>query len=274
MSVSVGDTLEDAVRRLMTVPGLLVLVLFAVFRLTNPVVYNTFFARGAEFVLEKAGGYSLRDVEIELMERGYSELLPLVDMIDQTGLEVPFPAAVGMLLALPFIAEFLHVVGVRALAARDPNSVPVDEIISGLFGTYVKSVIASFIAFVLVVLGSLFFLIPGLALAILFLFVRQRIALGGDGIFEALSESYGLVKQNALQMVALVVVFWLTWIVTTFIAGMIPLGDLSGQFSRLVETIIVVFGISLFTSAYLQAVGGRGGHATGVSAGQSDSLGA
>ena len=242
MSVSVGDTLEDAVRRLMTVPGLLVLVLFAVFRLSNPVIYNTFFARGAEFVLEKAGGYSLRDVEIELVERGYSELLPLVDMIDQTGLDVPFPAAVVMLAALPFIAEFLHVVGVRALAARDRNSVPVNEILPGLFGTYVRSLIASFIAFFLILLGSAFFLLPGLALAVLFLFVRQRIALGGDGIFEALSESYGLVKQNALPMVALVVVFWLTWVVTTFIAGMIPLG-------------------------------GRGGHASGVSAGQSESLG-
>lgn len=159
MSVSVGDTLEDAVGRLMTVPGLLVLVLFAVFRLTNPVIYNTVFARGADFVLEKAGGYSLRDVEIELVERGYGELLPLVDMI-----------------------------------------------VSGLF-------------------------------------VRQRIALAGDGIFEALSESYDLVTQNALQMVALVVVFWLTWVVTTFIAGMIPLG-------------------------------GRGGRASAASAGQSDSLGA
>lgn len=266
--------MEDAVRRLMTVPGLLVLVLFAVFRLSNPVIYNTFFARGVEFALERAGGYSLRDVELELMERGYTELLPLVEMVDKSGLEVPFPAAVAMLLALPFIAEFLHVVGVRAIAARDPNSVPVEDIISGLFGTYVRSVIASFVAFILIVLGTLLFLLPGLALAVLFLFVRQRIALDGDGIFEALSNSYNLVKANALQMVALVVVFWLTWIVTTFIAGLIPLGDLSSQFGRLVETIIIVFGISLFTSAYLQAVGGVGGQATPAAAGQSESLGA
>ncbi|MFC7194400.1 hypothetical protein ACFQL4_06580 [Halosimplex aquaticum] len=39
----------------MTVPGLLVLVLFLGFRLTNPVIYETFFARGIEFALREAG---------------------------------------------------------------------------------------------------------------------------------------------------------------------------------------------------------------------------
>jgi len=38
----------------------------------------------------------------------------------------------------------------------------------------------------------------------LFLFVRQRIALGGDSVFESISQSYALVTENALQMVALV----------------------------------------------------------------------
>ena len=155
MSVSVGDTLEDPVRRLLTVPGLLVVVLFVVFRQSNVVVYNTFFARGTEFVLEKADGYSLRDVRMELIERGYSDAVPLVDVVEQTGLDVPFPAAVASLATLPFIAEFLHVVGVRALAANDPNSVPVDEITSGLTGAYVKSLVASFVALVLVCSSSL-----------------------------------------------------------------------------------------------------------------------
>ncbi|WP_135363634.1 hypothetical protein [Halosimplex halophilum] len=273
MSVSVGDTLEDAVRRIATVPGVLVLVLFAVFRLTNPVVYNTFLARGVEFALDRAGGYTLADVEDELIERGYTELLPVVDMVDTTGMDIPFVAAVGLLLTLPFIMEFLHVVGVRALAARDPNSVPVDEIVSGLPSAYVKSVVASFLALLLVVLTAP--LLVGFVLAILFLFVRQRVVLDGDGVFEAMSNSYGLVKENALQMIVLVAVFWLTWVVVTFISGLVPLGDLTGPFRRTVETTVVVFGVSLFTSAYLQAVGGRaGGQPSGAPAGQSDTLGA
>jgi len=154
MSVSVGDTSEDPVRRLLTVPGLLVVVLSVVFRQSNVVVYDTIFARGTEFVLEKASGYSLRDVRMELIERGYSDALPLVDVVEQTGLDVPFPAAVPLLAALPFIAEFLHVVGVCALAANDPNSVPVDEITSGLIGAYVKSLVASFVALVLICSSS------------------------------------------------------------------------------------------------------------------------
>jgi len=274
MSVSIGDTLEDSVRRLLTVPGLLVVVLFVAFRQSNRVVYDTFFARGAEFVLDKAGGYSLRDVRMELLERGYSEALPLVDVVEQTGMDVSFPVAVAMLAALPFIAEFLHVVGVRAVAANDPNSVPVDEVTTGLAGAYVKSLVANFVALVLIVLGYLFFVIPGIALTVLFLFVRHRIALAGDGVFEAISQSYALVKENALQMVALVVVFWLTYLVVTFIAGMVPLGDLTGAFNRGAETLIIVFGVSLFTSAYLQAVGGVGGQAASAPASQSDSLGA
>lgn len=274
MTVSVGDTLEDAVRRLVTVPGMLVLGLFLAFRLTNPVIYNTFFARGVEFVLREAGGYTLADVRRELAERGYSDLYPVVDAIDQTGMDVSFPVAIAMLAMLPFVAEFLHVVGVRALAANKPNTVPVEEITSGLIGAYVKSLVANFVALVLIALGTLFFLIPGLALGILFFFVRHRIVLAGDGVFEAISRSYALVKENAVPMIVLAIVFWLTWIVTTFVAGMVPLGDLSGAFNRAATTVVIVFGISMLTSAYLQAVGGVGAQASAAPAGQSDRLGA
>ncbi|WP_459192312.1 hypothetical protein [Halosimplex sp. J119] len=274
MSVAVGDTLEDAVQRLMTIPGILVLVLFLGFRLTNPVIYETFFARGVEFALREAGGYTLMDVRFKLAELGYDFLLPLVDAVDKTGMEVSFPVAIAMVSVLPFVAELLHVVGVRALAARDPNSVPVEEITSGLVGAYVKSLVANFVALVLIVLGTLFFLVPGIALAVLFFFVRHRIALAGDGVFEAISQSYALVKENAMPMVVLGVVFWLTYLVVTFIAGMMPLGELSGPFNRAVETAVIVFGISMLTSAYLQAVGGVGGRASAAPAGQSDRLGA
>ncbi|WP_436924859.1 hypothetical protein [Halosimplex amylolyticum] len=274
MSVSVGDTLEDAVQRLLTVPGLLVVALFLGFRLTNPVIYETFFARGIEFALREAGGYTVRELEAELIERGYSSALPLLDGLTETGMDVSFPVAVAMLAVLPFVAELLHVVGVRALAARDPNSVPVEEITSGLGGAYVKSLVANFVAVVLIALGTLFFLVPGVALLILFFFVRHRIALAGDGIFESLSQSYALVEENAVPMVVLAVVFWLSWAVATFVAGLVPLGDLSGAFNRAVETGVIVFGISLLTSAYLQAVGGVGAQASAAPAGQSDGLGA
>ncbi|QLH83271.1 hypothetical protein [Halosimplex pelagicum] len=273
MTVSVGDTLEDAVERMVTVPGLFVLVLFLAFRLANPAVYRTFFARGAEFALRETGGYTLRDVEMELIERGYADLLPLLDVVRQSGMDVSFPVAVALLAALPFIAELLHVVGVRAFAARDPNSVPVSDITSGLVGAYVKSLIANAIALVLIVLATPFFLIPGIALTILFFFVRHRIVLAGDGIFEAISESYALVVENAVPMVVLGVVFWLTWAVVTFVVPMVPLGDLSGAAGRVAGTVVVVFGISMLTSAYLQAVGG-GGDAAATPAGQSDALGA
>jgi len=274
MTVSVGDTLEDAVERMVTVPGMVVLVSFLAFRLTNPAVYRTFFARGAEFALREAGGYTLGDVERELLERGYADLLPVLDVVRQTGMDVSFPVAVAMLAALPFVAELLHVVGVRAFAARDPNSVPVGEITSGLVGAYAKSLVANFVAVVLIALGTLLFLVPGLALTVLFFFVRQRIVLAGDGVFAAISESYALVKENAVPMVVLGVVFWLTWAVVTFVVGTIPLGGLSGAAGRTAGTVVIVFGISMLTSAYLQAVGGVGGAAAAASADHSDALGA
>ncbi|MFC7194399.1 hypothetical protein ACFQL4_06575 [Halosimplex aquaticum] len=82
-----------------------------------------------------------------------------------------------------------------------------------------KSLVANFIALVLIVLGTLFFLVPGIALAVLFFFVRHRIALAGDGVFEAISQSYALVKENATQMIVLGIVFWLSWGVAWFVAG-------------------------------------------------------
>lgn len=254
MTVSVGDTIRDAVERLMTVPGLLVIGLFLAFRLGNTRIYANFLGALVEFAMERAG-YPVARLEQELMERGYFFAVRILRDVTEAGLDTSFPVAVVLLALLPFIAEFLHVVGVRALAADDPNTVPVDEIVSGLGGAYVKSLIANFAALVLIVLGSLFFLIPGLALGVLFFFVRHRIVLAGDGVFEAISNSYALVKENALQMTALGVVFWMTWVVTMFVVGMIPLGDFGGTAVRASVTVVIVFGISLLTSAYLQATG-------------------
>lgn len=246
MTIQVGETLADSGKRLASIPGAVIIVAFLAFRFWQSAVYETVLVQAIEWVLEWYGGYSMDRLAQEAAERGYYTVDQLVRSLQEAGLDIPFPVAIAFLVALPFMAEFLHVVGVRALAADWADGVPTDEILPGLGMAYAKSQIANFLALVMIVLGTLFFLLPGLLFAAFFFFVRQRIVLDDDGIFASIQESYALARENLLQVIALGVVLLVVGMISTWLPGTV------GQVAR---ALVIVWGISLATSAYLDATG-------------------
>ncbi|MFD2376148.1 hypothetical protein [Haloarchaeobius iranensis] len=87
-----------------------------------------------------------------------------------------------------------------------------------------------------------------------FLFVRQRIVLDGDGIVAALSNSYGLFRE---QFATVLVVFGITLFLGVFSTWGIALGSgffvpMPGWLYKLFTTGVIVFNMALITSAYLQ----------------------
>jgi hypothetical protein len=92
------------------------------------------------------------------------------DFLEQatsTGLGWSLPVVRVFLVTLPFIAAFLHVVGVRALAS-DPESRPTSEVLFENVGrVYVPSPLSNFVAWVLIAIALVLAVITGLVLAVI-----------------------------------------------------------------------------------------------------------
>lgn len=248
MSIRLTETLSDSVDRMLSVPGGVLFALLVALKLATGVVLDTFVGAMIEFALDQTK-YTFADLQDEMYERGYTIAAGELEQVYDAGLDVGVPVAILLVFLVPLLGELVRVVGVRALAAESGDGFPTDEVLDGLGGAYLRSLLAAIVAGLLVLLGSIL-IIPGIILAILFLFVRQSVVLGDKGVFESLSFSVGLVKRNVLQVLAIALLLLVLFFVTQFVAGLIPVGIVAVA----VTSILGVFTISLVTSAYLQAV--------------------
>lgn len=273
MGLEIKSVLEGTVERLLSPAGGLVFLGFAAFRLFEMVMYETAWGAAIEWTIDNYGGqiarqylgYEVSDSQVtvehlhmELLEHGYPEAAAFLQQATSTGLDLSLPVVVVFLVAFPFVAELLHVVGVRAFAAADGDGIRTGALLEGLPVVYLRSLVANFVAWLLIalglVLGSVLLFIPGLLLAMAFLFVRQRIVLDDDGIVAALSNSYGMFRE---EFATVLVVFGITLFLGIFSTWGISVGSgfiapMPGWLYTLFTTAIIVVNMALITSAYLE----------------------
>lgn len=250
MSIDLAEAFRDSADRMVSAPGGVAVALLFGYSLWSGVAFRTFVAEGIRFGLREAG-YTLADMREEVIEQsGYAAWVELQQFVDPP-LDVGFPVAVGLVVLLPFLSELVFVVAVRGLgAAGGPQSgFPTSQVTEGLPLAYIRSLVALVVVWVVAAIGFVLFVIPGLVLTVLFAFVRQRIVLGGDGIFEGISNSVSLVRENVLE----VVVIWVVTLVLTlgggFVFGLIPVQVVS----TFLNVVVTIYTVSLITVAYQQA---------------------
>lgn len=252
MTIRVEETLSDGIERLATPVGAVTVVAVFLMQQVTDVAYKSFLSALAKWALAQTE-YTIWDLQMELQERGYAFVWQIVDDLYQmaraAGVELPFPVAVLLLLATPMLGELVYVVGVRALAVAHSDDLPVDRITDGLGTVFLKSFLAGVASSIVVVIGLLFLLVPGLVLAVLLLFVRQRVALAGDGVFESLSNSIGIVRANAGPMLAIAIILAVVQFAGSFAIGFLSFEIIQG----LGSAVVTAFILSVVTSAFLQA---------------------
>jgi hypothetical protein len=167
---------------------------------------------------------------------------------------IPALVAVGLVFVLALVAEAVTLAAVRTFAVPEENGLPSDATRRLPMAT-LNGFVGGFVVAVLVTLGLLMFVLPGLFLYVVFIFLRQEIAVGDRNFVDALAESYELTKGNRFQVLGLVVAL----IVVTF-AGALPSTVLSFAdltlagtvVGLLVSPLIAVFGVAVTTRAYVQ----------------------
>lgn len=252
MSLSVADALWDGLGRTFERSGLQLIGVFVVVRLVSVVATNTL-NRANLAMAEELGALP-----------GEFATGPFAGLAD-----APTPFALGLGLAgayllyvvVALLAEAARIVAVRALFTDRTDAIPAADARRRLGPATVNGFVGGLVVLTLTLVGLVLFVVPGVFLALSFLFVRQEIAVRDVNFVEAMSGSWELASGHRLDLFTLVVALFFASLVAAapgfFLSPAAPaVGAAVGAVAR---AVFVVFSIASVTRAYAQLRGEAAG---------------
>ncbi|WP_254837757.1 hypothetical protein [Natronomonas marina] len=259
MSLDIGEAFGEGLSRLSTRAGLSLAVVFALVALVSAVLSQTLQIEALEAMLETFRAASPE--QLDLTQAEYDRQIEVLETQLQTvretsplALGVPLSVAAGGLLVVAFLAEAVSIVAVRAFAADDPEAVALGDATGGLGLATLNGFVGGIVVWGLIAVGSVFLLVPGLFFAVVFYFLRQRIALEDENFVDALAASWRLTKGNRLNVFALgllvVVVSQIDLMASLVLA---PVSAVAATVvSAAIGGVLAAFGAAAVTRGYLQ----------------------
>lgn len=243
MSLEVGSAIKYAVKRPLERDGLMVLAVLWAVMVVNQAASQT-----------TAEGYMDTFLQEDLPE----QFETFMDMA--TPLALPIPDSVAMLLGLlaSILTVTVFVVGHRTFVEEAADSIPEENYRRNIVMTTIHAFIGYIVFRVLVIVGTVLLVIPGVFLWVSLALYLAVISIKDVSFVEGLQQSWGLTKGNRFDMflfgVGLLVVFIVLEIVggiasTALGFGSPALGSLVGIAFSAYGSLIVVGGI---VHTYLQ----------------------
>lgn len=259
MSLDIGDAFGEGLSRLSTGTGLSLALVFAIVALLSAVLSQTLQVEGLEAFLE-----FLREAspgQLDLTQAEYDRQVETLETQVETArgtsplaLGIPLSAAAGGLLVLALVAEAVSVVAVRAFAAEETEGVAREQLLDGLGLATLNGFVGGIVVWGLVLVGSVFLLVPGLFFAVAFYFFRQEVALEDANFVDALASSWRLTRGERLNVFALGLLVVVVSALNLVVSG--GLGTVSALAATLVSAalggLISAFGAAVVTRGYLQ----------------------
>ncbi len=218
-------------------------------------VSNAVSKNGAIFVALFTAIYLLYDIALDTILAGLGE--------PQTGLAITANVGLGVSLAVMYLISMIYVtlVLLRTFAAEETSHVPESIYKENLLLPAINLTVASIIFTLLVGIGALMLVIPGIFLLVALYFYSFEVAVRDKNSIQALKGSYGLTKGNRIELFALGV----TVVLASFVIGLFTLpflifAELGGTGVALVSMIVhnlflailIVGGFSIAAQAYNQ----------------------
>lgn len=250
----VGQVSSEAAERLATAAGAIAIVALTVVGILRA-------AAGQDIVRGLLERFRAELQNPEVQEEFQEEFLASVEAsIDAYIAELPL--ALGL---SPWIAALLWIVGyvlglaviVIAIDAFGHGRDMVEDVGSiGLGWKTVNLFLGSLAAGILIAVGLVLLIIPGLIFAVLLVFFPAAIVLDDESFFEAFGSSVGVVRANVLSTIGLIVVAIVVVIVVT-VVGMILGGLLPAIGAVIVDELLAaigtIFAMALIARGYSNA---------------------
>lgn len=239
MSLDVGQAIREGAGRLVSPFGKRLVVVFLGIRLASTVVSHTLTAANRALLDQMPAG------------------APPIDIGPAaTPFALPIPLAGALVLALVTAlgAEAAHIAGIRFVAADDPTEIDRDDLTRRLGPATLHGFVGGVVVTVATIVGLVVFILPGLIIAVSFLFVRQEIAVRDVSVVDALADSWSLTSGNRIEVAVILLVLFAIAVVASLPS--LLLGALSPTIQAIVgvglSTLTTVFGLAVVSRAYAQ----------------------
>lgn len=234
MSFSVGGVVSDTIDRIATQAGALLIGVITLIGVVQTAAWQDITTGILERVQaeitdpERQAGWTSESVEqaneIDAMIDEYIADLPLALGIGA------IPATVLLLVAsIVLIAMFVVVLDTLGHGRKTASELQMD----GVGWKTLNYVVGAFVASIIVFVGLLLFLIPGLILLVLLFFFPAAIVMDDKNAFGAFSASMDVVKSNVLGSIGIILLSILVLILTNVVFSMV------GGFLPEVATIVL-----------------------------------
>lgn len=250
MSLDIGAAVTEGVERLRSRDGLVLVGAFLVVGVLSSVATQSLTVGISEALVRFAEspdappGTDVETFRTQLEQTRASSPLAV---------DVPVGAAFGLAFLLGVGAEALRIVAVRIFYAPAGDR-PADLRRNLAFAT-ANGFLGGIVVSVLVAVGLVLLVVPGVFLLLALFFVRQEIAVEDRNFVDAMAESWTLTRGNRLNLLGLVFVLLLVGFVAflpTLLASVAGSSTASGVLGAVVSPVVTVFGIAATTRAYAQ----------------------
>ena len=249
MSLDIGAAITEGIGRLRSRDGLVLVGAFLIVGVLSSVATQSLTVELSEALLQFAQS---PDAPPETDVEAFREQVRLARENSPLAVAISPAGAFGLAFLLGVVAETLRIVSVRVFYTPAGDR-PTDLTRNLAFAT-VNGFLGGIVVSVLVSIGFVLLVLPGIFLALALFFVRQEIAVEDRNFVDAMAESWSLTKGNRLNLLGLVLVLVIVGLVAfvpTLIAG--QLGQTATiAVGAVVSPLITVFGIAATTRAYAQ----------------------
>ncbi|MFB6223345.1 MAG: hypothetical protein ABEH86_06700 [Haloarcula sp.] len=227
MALQIGSALQEAGHRLLSRTGALLLGAFLVLMIGFQTLFNSIFA---------AAYARLGSGEI-------ASALPLT-------VDIPIAVAGAGLAVGMVVSLYLTIVTFRTFVTGTRDRFPEGAFTRNIPRAMVNSLIGGLVYGLLMFIGSLLFVIPGIFAYVVFIFTMPYIVVADQNFIAAFKESYRLTEGNRLALFGLLVIVIAASGFIGGIAGLVGALALSPPASQLV-TVVIQAPVSLYSTAVI-----------------------
>jgi hypothetical protein len=210
MSLDAIDAFKQGLRRIASKSGVIVIAILAAVSFVGTIANQTFNRGWSNFFDELLGSTNSAAVGGPGAGPG-SALSPLA-------FDVPFVAALVLVLVVAVLVELSRVVAIRAFASPDPSTFPTDAVTDGLGFATLNVFLVMVVVNAMTQIGFFLLVLPGVFLTLIFgiflFFFRQEVALTGGNLVDGLTNGLSRVVDNGGDVVVLFFILTGVWVLT------------------------------------------------------------
>ena len=262
MGIDIGQALREGASRTTGKNGLILAAVFAGIALLTTVLFQSLIVSATDSAL--AAFQSASPQELGLSAAEYDDAISEFETArEQAQSAAPFAVgisagvATGGLLLLALVGEAVSIAAVRVFATDEVGAATTDLVTDNVLLATLNGFVGGIVVWGLIIVGSAFLLLPGIALAVLFYFLRQEVAINDKNFVQGMADSWRITKGNRVEVfligATLVVVSRLEEAASAVVGVVSTPGGT--VVAAIVGGVLAAFGAAVATRAYVQLDG-------------------